>query len=98
MTPVDTSQTVKTSRELAHAGIAKYKDTASLILGGRVLECWKSHQTEFPLLANLAKAYLCISGTSVPSERVFSTAGDIVRSEHRVLSPQHVDQLWFFFF
>lgn len=73
------SQTVKTSRELAHAKIAKYKDTASLIIGDRVLEWWKSHQTEFPLLANLTKTYLCISGTSVPS--VFSTAGDIVRSE-----------------
>ncbi|XP_045887410.1 uncharacterized protein LOC123958197 [Micropterus dolomieu] len=31
---VDPSQTVKTSRELAHAEVAKYKDTASLILGG----------------------------------------------------------------
>ena len=67
-----------------------------MILGGSVLEWWKSHQTEFPLLANLAKTYLCIPGTSVPSERVFSTAGDIVRSERSVLSPEHVDQLVFF--
>lgn len=37
--------------------------------------------------------YLCIPGTSVPSERVFSTAGDIVCSERSVLSPEHVDQL-----
>lgn len=95
MTPVKTSQTVKTSRELAHTEIAKYKDTASLILGGRVL---KSHQTDFPLLTNLAKTYLCISAISVPSEQVFSTAGDVVRSEHNVLSPEHVDQLFFVLF
>jgi hypothetical protein len=60
-----------------------------------VLEWWKTHQTEFPLLANLAKTYLCIPGTSVPSERVFRTAGDIVRSERSVLTPEHVDQLVF---
>ena len=65
-------------------------------LEGNVLEWWKTHQTEFPLLANLAKTYLCIPGTSVPSERVFSTAGDIVRSERSVLSAEHVDQLVFF--
>ena len=31
----------------------------------------------------------------VPSERVFSTTGDIVRSERSVLSPEHVDLLFF---
>ena len=61
-----------------------------------MLEWWKTHQTEFPLLANHAKTYLCIPGTSVHSERVFSTAGDIVRSEHSVLSAEQVDQLLFF--
>ncbi|XP_039520337.1 E3 SUMO-protein ligase ZBED1-like [Pimephales promelas] len=84
----DPSQTVKTPKELAHAEVVKYRDTASLNLGGMVLEWWKSHQTEFPLLANLAKTYMCIPGTSVPSERVFSTAGDIVNSERSVLSPE----------
>lgn len=92
---VDPSQTVKTPKELAHAEVVKYRETASLNLGGKVLEWWKSHETEFPLLANLAKTYMCIPGTSVPSERVFSTAGDIVHSERSVLSPEHVDQLIF---
>ena len=87
--------TQKTSRDLASAEVAKYKETAPLPLRGNVLEWWKTHQTEFPLLANLAKTYLCIPGTSVPSERVFRTAGDIVRSERSVLTPEHVDQLVF---
>lgn len=95
---VDPSQTVKTPKELAHAEVVKYRETASLNLGGKVLEWWKSHETEFPLLANLAKIYMCIPVISVPSERVFSTAGDIVHSERSVLSPEHVDQLIFFFF
>lgn len=88
----DPSKTAKTSRELACAEVAKYKDTASLILGGNVFDWWKSQQTKLPLLAKLAKTYLCIPGTSVPSECVFSTAGDIVHSERSILSPEHVDQ------
>ncbi|KAK0144031.1 putative RNA-binding protein 46 [Merluccius polli] len=47
----------------------------------------------FPCLQTLPKTYLCIPGTSVLSECVFSTAGDIVHSERSVLSAQHVDQL-----
>ncbi|KAL2092740.1 hypothetical protein ACEWY4_012538 [Coilia grayii] len=91
----DLSVRKKTSKELAYDEIRKYREVASLSLGGKVLEWWKAHQSEFPLLANLAKTYLCIPATSVPSERVFSTAGDIVRSERSVLSSEHVDQLIF---
>lgn len=91
----DQSVRKKTSKELANDEIRKYRDVASLSLGGKVLDWWKAQQAEFPLLADLAKTYLCIPGTSVPSERVFSTAGDIVRSERSVLSSEHADQLIF---
>ena len=37
------------------------------------LEWWKLHDKQFPLLSELARHYLCICATSVPSERVFST-------------------------
>ncbi|XP_077063574.1 E3 SUMO-protein ligase ZBED1-like [Siphateles boraxobius] len=91
----DPSVRGKTSKEQAHDEVRKYRDVASLSLDGKVLDWWRAHQAEFPLLADLAKTYLCIPGTSVPSERVFSTAGDIVRSERSVLSSEHVDQLIF---
>ncbi|XP_060790687.1 E3 SUMO-protein ligase ZBED1-like [Neoarius graeffei] len=91
----DPSVRKKTAKELADDEIRKYRDVASLSLGGKVLDWWKAHQAEFPLLADLAKTYLCIPGTSVPSERVFTTAGDIVHSERSVLSSEHVDQLIF---
>ena len=42
------------------------------------LEWWKLHDKQFPLLSELARRYLCICAMSVPSERVFSTSGNVV--------------------
>ncbi len=50
----------------------------------------------YPLLSSLSKAYLTIPATSVPSERVFSTAGDILNAQRSQLLPQNVDMQFFF--
>lgn len=56
---------------------------------------WKINQGRFPRLANLARKYLAIPGTSVPSERVFSAAGLTVNRLRTRLTPDHVDMLIF---
>ncbi|XP_039472730.1 E3 SUMO-protein ligase ZBED1-like [Oreochromis aureus] len=56
---------------------------------------WREHKGEFPRLSILAKKYLCIPATSSPSERVFSTGGDIVTCLRSSLKPQNVDRLVF---
>lgn len=50
---------------------------------------------EFPRLENLAKKYLCIPGTSVPCERLFSTSGNICTDNRASLAPGHAEQLIF---
>jgi len=59
------------------------------------LSWWKNYEGTYPLLAQVAKEYLVVPATSVPCERVFSTAGDIVRAERSSLKPTKVDMLLF---
>lgn len=49
----------------------------------------------FQDLAVLARKYLCITATSVPSERVFSKGGKIVTDDRRCLTGEHVEELIF---
>ena len=42
------------------------------------LEWWRNNEIHYPTLAKLAKRYLCVSATSVPSERIFSIAGLVI--------------------
>ncbi|CAM4695430.1 unnamed protein product [Leuciscus chuanchicus] len=87
-------QTTKNTRERAKEDILKYRARDSLGLSGDVLQWWKK-QEDLPLLSALAKSDLYIPATGVPSERVFSTAGDIVTAQRSLLHPDHVDQQMF---
>ena len=62
---------------------------------GKPLLWWKCYEAQFPLLAKLAKKYLCIPATSVPSERAFSAAGNVVNSKRACLLPENVNMLVF---
>ena len=56
---------------------------------------WSQHMTTFPKLAALARIYLAVPGTEVPSERAFSVAGLTVTNLRASLDPKNVDQLTF---
>ncbi|KAG9272324.1 zinc finger BED domain-containing protein 1-like [Astyanax mexicanus] len=93
-TPKDTVSE-KTPAVKATEEVNRYREVKPIPLSENPLTWWRLHAGEYPLLARQAKRYLCIPGTSVPSERVFSTAGDIVTAQRSCLTPQHVDQLLF---
>ena len=75
--------------------ISAYLEYPSLEADADPLAWWKAESGWFPNLAYLAKKYLCICGTSVPSERVFSTAGNVTNSLRNRLLPENVTELVF---
>ena len=85
----------KTRLDMAADEVKRYKATPNIPLNFDPLIWWKDNSIFFPLLAEIAKCRLCIPATSVPSERVFSTAGDIVTAQRATLKPSKVDMLIF---
>ncbi|CAF4628728.1 unnamed protein product [Rotaria sp. Silwood2] len=59
------------------------------------LEWWNANQTKFPTLSKLAFKYLCIVGTSAPSERMFSATGHLTSDRRSRLTPENADILLF---
>ena len=66
-----------------------------LCLGVKSLQWWLDHGRHFPILSCIAKKYLCIPATSVPSERAFSGAGYIINEKQACLLPESVNSLVF---
>lgn len=85
----------KSVAKIAEEEMKLFTAVDSIPLDADPLKWWKAHEHEYPHLAMLARRYLAVPGTSVPSERVFSTAGDIVTSSRSVLSTENVDTLIF---
>ena len=56
---------------------------------------WKENEQYYELIAKIAKKYRCIPGTSVPAERVFSKAGELVSIRRNRLKPKNVNMFLF---
>ena len=56
---------------------------------------WKTYCVQLPFLSSLARKYLCIPATSVPSERAFSVSGNIITSKRSCLHPENAEMLTF---
>lgn len=56
---------------------------------------WKNSKEQFPLLCKVAMKYLCAPSSSVESERVFSTGGNIYEPTRNRLCPENGEMLMF---
>jgi hypothetical protein len=65
-------------------------------LTGDPLMWWKLNSSRFNLLSRLAAQLFCITATSCPSERIFSTAGNIIKKRNQ-LTPEHAEMLVFLY-
>ncbi len=82
-------------KQKAELELQHYVDEASPALDANPLAWWKEHNHRFPNIANIAIKLLCIPATSTPSEKLFSTAGQIINYKRACLDPDNVDMLCF---
>lgn len=59
------------------------------------MKYWQRREAAYPRLSILARKYLSLVATSVPSERVFSTAGQVISERRSRLTTEHVEQILF---
>jgi hypothetical protein len=59
------------------------------------LDFWKTYETRFPALSNLARKYLSIQASSAAVERMFSIAGHIHSLRRRRLGSVFFSDLVF---
>ena len=72
-----------------------YLNELVIPLSACALAWWKSKSAVYPNVSCLAKQILCVPGTSVPSERVFSTVGYCSDKRRSSLSPENLDKMIF---
>ena len=59
------------------------------------LQWWNRNQLIYPNLQNIARKYLSLPATTVPSERLFSNASDVCTSHRTSLLPENAELLIF---
>ena len=85
------AETRRTSTSNAMSEIRQYTQQKNLDRKEDLFLWWKQNCVHYPMLTKLAMKYLCIPGTSVPSERIFSKAGELVSVKRNRLKPKHVN-------
>lgn len=90
----------------SNAGVLSFKERAERELEtflndpiiapeDNAFEWWSNNAVRFPLVATVARTFLAVPGTSVPSEQLFSTAGQVITERRNRLKPEHAEQLVF---
>jgi hypothetical protein len=88
-------------RERCEMELAAYRQLPSLLIRNEKkenndpLKWWRDRQTKLPILAMLARMYLCIPATSAPSERIFSMASRLINKRRARLTPENAGRMIF---
>lgn len=72
--------------------ISRFAGERRLAYSENVLDWWKSRQSVYPILSQVARKYLCISASSVAVERVFSVSGRVLTKFRLSLTDEHSEQ------
>lgn len=75
--------------------VSRYKKSVAAEMHDSPLLWWKTHALLYPNISNQAKRFLAIQGSSVPAERVFSTAGAVLNDKRSRLDGGNVNKIIF---
>lgn len=92
---VEDSTTHRSIQTDANIEVRRYFEEPCIQRTNDPIEWWKGNAHCFPLLNKIARKYLSIPGFSVPSERLFSKAGQLVSERRNRLKPSNIDMLLF---
>ena len=90
------SHSTLSPEEKINLEITLYLEAPFLEPEGDPLSWWRREDVRYPTIAQVARKYLSICGTSVPSERMFSLSGHIASDSRNRLLPENVNELVFF--
>ncbi|KAJ4947657.1 hypothetical protein JOQ06_009690 [Pogonophryne albipinna] len=82
------ARTARNATAEATVEVQRYMTDPPLERSEDPLAYWVDHQNVYPNLFKLAKQFVCMSASSVPSERVFSKCGEIVSKKRNRLNPK----------
>lgn len=89
------SKTSEQSEERIPTDLKHYLSQPTLNLGEDILKYWDQNGSMYPHLKKIVHPYLSVVATSIPSERLFSKAGNIMTEKRNRLKGKKLEQLLF---
>ncbi|XP_071567441.1 E3 SUMO-protein ligase ZBED1-like isoform X2 [Temnothorax nylanderi] len=94
-TSVNTMRRYQNENDEMPTDLEHYLDQPMIDRKENPIRYWINFASVYPTLSVIAKKYLAIVVPSVPSERLFSRAGNILTDSRNRLSPDHLQHLLF---
>lgn len=89
------SENSEESSERMPTDFKHYLNQPTIPLHENVFKFWNVHRTMYPHISKIAEPYLSLVATSVPSERLFSKAGNIMTNKRNRLKGEKLQHLLF---
>ncbi|XP_069763739.1 E3 SUMO-protein ligase ZBED1-like [Narcine bancroftii] len=89
------STSINSVNQQAEQEISSFQTSEASSLCQDPLLWWKTHHTQYPLLASAAQKLLAVPATVVPSSWIFTKVGHSIYSKRSTLAPEDVDMLVF---
>nr|CAI5857914.1 unnamed protein product [Callosobruchus analis] len=80
---------------MAVTELQRYLGDGVLSRNKNPLDWWRENQYNYPYLSRLVRSKCCALGTSVPCERIFSKAGNILNERRTRLNNKTLKHLLF---